>query len=176
MRANACRAAIEIRDWIDSFNVQHPTRSLVTRIGLHAGEIALGPVGGEYHVMGDTPNTASRIQALNKPLATTLLASVVVVRDVEDLCLRPLGSFALRGKSGQLGVAEIMGQGESVDRMTRELRRRFAKALQSFKIGYWSESLRLFQDILSDYPSDGPARYFREMCERLAGEELSGSS
>jgi adenylate cyclase len=170
MRANACRAAIEIRDAVGSFTAQHPTRSLVTRIGLHTGAIALGPVGGEYHVMGDTPNTASRIQTLNKQFATTLLASVSVVRDLEDLCVRPLGNFALRGKSGELGVVEIIGPAASVDHEGRELCRRFAGALQAFENGRRSEALRLFQDITLDYPSDGPARYFREMCERQEGE------
>lgn len=107
-RADACLAAIEIREALDAFNTRHSTRPLVTRIGLRAGEIALGPVGGEYHVIGDTPNTASRIQALNKPLATTLLASASVVQDLDSLCLRPLGSFAVPGKSDELMVVGAM--------------------------------------------------------------------
>jgi adenylate cyclase len=169
MRANACLAAIEIREAIDRFNALHPTRPLVTRIGLHAGEIALGPVGGEYHVIGDTPNTAARIQALNKPLATTLLASVFVIRDLDNLCLRPLGSFALPGKSGQLMVVEIIGRAENVAQAVRNLLHRFAGALRSFDAGLWSEAAKLFQDIASDYPSDGPTRYYRSMCERQQG-------
>jgi adenylate cyclase len=47
-RLNACLAAIEMRDAIDRFNErQAATRQLQTRIGLDAGEIALGSVGGE---------------------------------------------------------------------------------------------------------------------------------
>jgi adenylate cyclase len=167
-RANACLAAIEIREALDRFNAQHSTRPLVTRVGLHAGEVALGPVGGEYHVIGDTPNTASRIQALNKLLATTLLASASVVRDLDGLCLRPLGSFVLPGKSGESLIVEIMGRAENVERATQDLRRRFADALRSLDAGHWSDAAKLFQDIASDYPSDGPTRYYRNVCERHA--------
>jgi adenylate cyclase len=173
MRTNACLAAIEIRDAIDRFNALHPTQPLVTRLGLHAGEIALGPVGGEYHVIGDTPNTASRIQALNKPLGTTLLASVFVIRDLDSLCLRPLGSFAVPGKSGELMVVEIIGRAENVSNEVEDLRRRFADALRSFDAGQSSEAVTLFQAIASDYPSDGPTRYYRSICDRNAGEATS---
>ncbi len=174
MRTNACLAAIEIREAIDRFNALHPARPLVTRLGLHAGEIALGPVGGEYHVIGDTPNTASRIQALNKPLATTLLASVFVTRGLDRLCLRPLGSFVVPGKSGQLMVVEIIGRADEVAQTVEHLVRRFADALRAFDAGQWSQALTLFQGIASDYPTDGPTRYYRSICERRAGEATPG--
>ena len=62
-RLNACLAAIEIRDAIDRFNARHPAaQQLPTRIGLDAGEIGLGPVGGELQAVGNPANAASRIE------------------------------------------------------------------------------------------------------------------
>lgn len=173
MRANGCLAAIEIREAIDRFNARHSTRPLVTRIGLHAGEIALGPVGGEYHVIGDTANTASRIEGLNKQLGTTLLASESVVRDLDILSVRPVGRFVVPGKSGELTIVEIMGRAESVERATEDLRRRFAAALGFFDSGRSSDAAKLFGEIASDYPSDGPTRYYRQLCEGQPGEPAS---
>ena len=107
-RRKACRAALEMRHVIERFNSRHSAQPLPTRIGLHAGELALGPVGGEYHVIGDTANAASRIEGLNKHLATTLLTSDVVVKDVPELCIRPMGSFVVPGRTGALRIVEII--------------------------------------------------------------------
>ena len=82
--ANACQTALDIRETIDRFNARHAI-PLRTRVGLHVGKVAMGPVGGEYHVIGDVPNTASRIQGLNKQLGTTILASDAVVQGQEGL-------------------------------------------------------------------------------------------
>ena len=105
-RENACQAALEIEETVDRFNERHAI-PLRTRIGLHVGKVALGDVGGEYHVVGDIPNTASRIQGLNRLLGTTILASDSVVRGLQDLCVRPVGRFELAGRPGELAIVEI---------------------------------------------------------------------
>jgi adenylate cyclase len=159
-RRNACRAALEIRKVIDRFNARHSTEPLPTRIGLHAGELALGPVGGEYHVVGDTANAASRIEALNKHLGTTLLASEAVVQDVPGLCVRRLGAFIVPGREDALRVVEIVGAAAEVDERCRNLCRSFGLALALFEDGQWIEALESFQALASDFPADGPTRYF----------------
>jgi adenylate cyclase len=166
----ACLAAIEIRDAIDRFNGRHPTQVLRTRIGLHAGDLALGPVGGEYHVIGDTANAAARIEGLNKHLGTTILASEPVVSGLEGLCLRPVGRFLLPGRSLELKIVEVVRVGDGVDPITKDLCRRFAEALDLFTARRFPEAGRLFQAIESDYPTDGPTRYYRALCEHPAAE------
>jgi adenylate cyclase len=165
-RKDACLAAIEIREAIRVFNDRHSTTPLTTRIGLHAGEVALGPIGGEYHVVGDTPNTASRIQGVNKMLGTTLLASEAMVGALESLCTRPVGTFVLTGKAKAVALVEILGTTDSVDMGAAELCRRFAEALQLWNTGDLNMSERLFRAIASDYPSDGPTRYYLGLYEQ----------
>ena len=79
-----------------------------TRVGLHAGPIALGHVGGSghlaYHVVGDIVNTTARIERLNKHLGTRILASNEVASDLDALLLRPLGSFKLVGVSSPVSI------------------------------------------------------------------------
>ena len=161
--ANACHTALDMRETIERFNERHAT-PLRTRIGLHIGKVAMGLVGGEYHVIGDVPNTASRIEGLNKLLGTTILASESVVREQDGLCLRPVGRFILAGRPGPLAIVEIAGRKEAVDRATTELCERFAGAMALFDSGDFAQAGRLFQVIGTDYPSDGPTRYYQQLC------------
>ena len=154
---------MEIRDAVARFNERHTT-PLRTRIGLHVGQVALGPVGREYHVVGDVPNSASRIEGLNKQLGTTILASGELVRDLRGFCLRPLGRFVLPGRTEPLDVVEILGREGVVDGSLRELGRRFSEALAAFEAGDVARAATLFHAIARDYPSDGPARYYHRLC------------
>ena len=162
-RANACRAALDIRDAVLRFNQRHAT-PLRTRVGLHAGPVALGPVGGEYHVIGEVPNTASRIEGLNKTLGTTVLASDLVVHQQDDVSVRPLGRFLLAGRSHPVDVVEIVGQQGTIDQSTLELGRRFGRALAVFQSGDLAKAGSLFQALADEYPSDGPSRYYHHLC------------
>ena len=92
----------------------------------------MGPVSGEYHVIGDVPNTASRIEGLNKLLGTTILASEAVVREQQGLCLRPVDASSLRAGQASWRLWRSSAGSEAVDQATRELCQRFAEALAVF--------------------------------------------
>jgi adenylate cyclase len=167
IRLNACLAAIELRDAIERFNERHPpARQLPTRIGLDAGEVGLGPVSGELQAVGIPATTASRIEGLNKELSTRLLASGRVVHDLDALVCRRLGSFLLLGKSEEVLIFEILGRRGATSDTDEELCERFAVGLELYDSGNWSDAARFFQQLALDYPSDGPARYYRDLCQR----------
>jgi adenylate cyclase len=91
---------------------------LAMGIGLNYGSAVIGDVGSErsmsFTVVGDTVNTASRIQTLTRALATPLLASDALVREARrrpheaaaDLLHRLVdaGEQALRGRQGVVRV------------------------------------------------------------------------
>ena len=167
-RLNACLAALEIRDAVERFNAQHPAAALATRIGLDVGDVGMGPVGGELQVVGNPVNTASRIEGLNKHLSTRVLASASVIRDLESLLVRPLGFFALRGKSDTTEIVEILGHGDGFE--DSRLSERFAAALRQFDEGNWSAAAGSFEQLTRDYPDDGPSRYYRDVAVRYLEE------
>ena len=171
-RENACQAALEIRETVDLFNQRHAT-PLRTRIGLHVGEVAIGDVGGEYHVVGDVPNTASRIEGLNKQLRTTILASDSVVHEVAGLSLRPVGRFTLAGRPGELAIVEILGRSHEAP---GDLCQRFAEAVAMFQTGDLARARALFEVIAIGHPSDGPTRYYHRLCsgDRSVAESVDG--
>ena len=168
-RLNACLAAIDLREAIDRFNARHlSTDRLATRIGLDVGEVGLGPVGGELQAVGDPANTACRIEALNKQLATGTLASARVVRDLDILLVRHVGAFALPGKAERTEIAEIVGLRGMVPAGSEDLCERFAEALQLYQQQEWSRAARAFDELLVEYPADGPTKYYRELSVQQA--------
>ena len=165
-RLDACLAAIEIREAIDRFNAGHPdTHQLPTRIGLDAGEVGLGPVGGELQAVGTPASVASRIQDLNKRLSTRLLASAAVVGGLEGLVLRRVGSFDLPGVSSPTSVFEILGREGAVSRLELDLCRDFATALDLVEKERWSEASTIFQKLARAHAADGPTAYYRRLCD-----------
>ncbi|HET6524061.1 adenylate/guanylate cyclase domain-containing protein [Sphingopyxis sp.] len=80
----------------------------MTRVGLHVGDAIVGNFGGEgriqYTALGDSMNTASRLEAANKSLKTGVLISAeAAVRSGRD-DLVPMGRVTLRGRAQPVDV------------------------------------------------------------------------
>ena len=175
--AQACGAALDILTDLAVFNAKASRHFLPTRVGLHQGEIVFGTVGAgthyEYRAVGDTVNTASRIQGLNKQLRTDVLVSEATLAKGESLLTRKLGSFHLAGKDAPLAVHELMGfMRGKVDRKTSELIERFEQALRLFSGRNWNAAMRAFENILERYPNDGPSLFYARVCIRYADRGL----
>jgi adenylate cyclase len=82
----------------------------VTRVGVHMGEAIVGNFGGEgriqYTALGDSMNTASRLEGANKYLKTKTLVSDTVVEQSTLGYFRPMGRIAVSGRSTPMPVFE----------------------------------------------------------------------
>lgn len=159
IRQRALKAALEADAAVADFRVRRDMADAPLRIGLEAGWVYVGHAGGGghfvYSIVGDSANTASRLESLNKHLGTSILASAEVVAGLGDIPLRPLGKFLVKGKSDPLELVEVINSGFDAPALAE-----FAEALKLFHAGNWSEAHDAFAEAGRKPLNRGPAHFF----------------
>jgi adenylate cyclase len=167
-RLQACLAALDMLAAVEAFNQRHPTQRFPTRIGLNAGWVAMGHVGGSGHfmygVVGDIVNTASRIEGLSKHLGSRLLATQPVIAELHELLIRPVGQFLLKGKTQLQTVFEIVASQAEATPSQTQLCAQFLSALTHYQAGHWPVATEHLETLLQNYPKDGPSRFYLQRC------------
>jgi adenylate cyclase len=121
---------------------------LETRVGIHHGLVLAGNLGSsrrfDYTVVGDSVNTAARLEGLNKMLGTSILVSDEVLAQCADrgsFLSRRMGSYVLKGKSRGIVVHEILGRrsdsGHTVRLRSEEYLNHYRRGLEAFAAGDW---------------------------------------
>jgi adenylate cyclase len=89
-----------------------------TRIGVHSGSVIVGNFGGshmfDYRALGDTINTASRLESVNKHLGTRICVSENTLSGCTGVVTRPVGRLVLKGKTEPLMVFQPIHNGLEV--------------------------------------------------------------
>ena len=173
LRRNACHAALDLVEAVEEFNRTVASASpLVTRIGLHYGQIAMGTVGAvdhyEYRAVGDIVNAATRIEGLSKRLGTRLLVSEATIANLDEFVIRPVGAFLLAGKSVPLTIVELLGRKEECGQRYEWICKVFARGLSAYQTAQWQSAGAAFRELLSVLPQDGPSRFYLNRCEHLS--------
>jgi len=113
---HALAAALAMRAALAQFNDKRRKQGendIRHGIGIHSGNVLAGNVGSEqrktYSMLGDTVNLASRLQTLNKQLATNILISGETRQRIlqSDVSLRSMGNHAIRGKRESVDVYSV---------------------------------------------------------------------
>ncbi len=108
----AAAAALDMRASMDALNAQRTVSGapvLKHGVGLHIGEVILGAIGlperSDYTAMGDTVNTASRMESLCKEFGVdSVLSADIAARLQGTVALRALGEVAVKGKAQPIAV------------------------------------------------------------------------
>jgi class 3 adenylate cyclase len=115
----AVRAALRMREAIDEVNRQWAPRlggPIGFGVGIHTGEAVLGSIGvpqrSDFTAVGDTPNTAARLQELTKQYGVELVISDSTVARLDGtLTARALGEASVRGRREGVTLYTIDRQG-----------------------------------------------------------------
>ncbi|WP_413569777.1 adenylate/guanylate cyclase domain-containing protein [Bdellovibrio sp. HCB117] len=114
---NAVRACLEMRRALETLNETRVARGqppINIGMGLHAGLAISGTIGSdermEYTVIGNTVNTASRIEASTKAFGADLLISDTVIEKIgEDFKTELAGAAEVKGRSEALKMFKVRG-------------------------------------------------------------------
>ncbi|HTN71712.1 MAG TPA: adenylate/guanylate cyclase domain-containing protein, partial [Methylomirabilota bacterium] len=168
LRQQACLAALDVAKAVHRFNGSYENLNLPTRVGVHSGQIFLGNIGAgdhyEYGPTGDTVNTASRMDGLNKYLGTEVLASEEIIHHIDGVLSREVGKFILKGKAEPIVVHELMAHMEEVEEKQKKACEVFAEALGVFRKGAWDEAEQKFRHVIENSEGDGPAQFYLRLC------------
>jgi adenylate cyclase len=176
VRMQAILAALDAAEAIGAFKQRHAMLKAALRVGLAAGNFYVGHAGGGGHfvfsIVGDTANTASRIEGLNKHVGTQILATQSVVEGLDGLLLRPLGDFQFVGKTEGTPIVEIIAAAATATDSQIQLLARFSAALATFQAAQWTRATAAFEAIQAEFPDDGPTRFYHARCQLyLSGAE-----
>lgn len=113
----AVRACLEMRKALNELNEKRIAREqppISIGMGLHAGAAISGTIGSdermEYTVIGNTVNTASRIESSTKAFGADLLISDTVIEKIgDDFKTELAGAAEVKGRSEALKMFKVRG-------------------------------------------------------------------
>ncbi|MEK7863419.1 MAG: adenylate/guanylate cyclase domain-containing protein, partial [Chloroflexota bacterium] len=109
----AMKAAGLMRERLAALNAERGVHGLPIvhfGVGLHTGDVVLGAVGlperSDYTAIGDTVNTAARMESLTKEYQVDSVVSDATATHVDGAAtaLRPLGEAMVRGKAAAMRI------------------------------------------------------------------------
>lgn len=110
-RALSC--ALDMRVALKELNIEYGF-NLDSGIGIHYGPAIVGNIGApfrmDYTCIGDTVNTASRIEHLTREVDAEIIVSEAVVTRTDKFLFEYLGEFAVKGKSEKLKLYKLVGK------------------------------------------------------------------
>jgi len=129
--ANALRAAIEVSKAMDELNRIHEadlSEPLRIGIGIHTGEAILGRIGtskahsaGErITALGDTVNTASRLEALTKQLQVEVVVSQTTLENANiDESGMAMEAYEIRGREDTISGISLTSASQLSDHVSQ---------------------------------------------------------
>ncbi len=175
----ACLAAVDMMDRMAELQKEWEEQGrpkLEIGLGINTGVASVGKVGSalryNYTAMGDAVNLASRLEGLNKEYGTHIIVSELTFQEVKspDLIFRELDLIRVKGKLQPVTIYELIGRRDGNAEFA-ELAAAFAAARALYQQRKWREGQDAFENILSRWPGDGPARTYWKRCQEYLFDE-----
>ena len=154
--------ALAIREKMAELNASTGYK-LNIRIGLATGDAIVGNMGSEnrfdYTAMGDTVNTASRLEGANKFYSTRILVTEGTYEAAKgQFFMRQVDLVCLKGKDKAIRIYEVLGPLAGATEEGHKVVIEWDKALEAYRAGRFEEAEKGFRAVLATLPDDGPSK------------------
>lgn len=175
---DAVRAAVDSLAALAELNEARERRGEVRiriGIGVDTGHLMLGTIGGSERlsagVIGDSANTASRIEALSKRYGTAVLISETTRNSCADpdiYLMRPIDRVRPQGKVNPITLYEVLDgvTGPELEGKVAGMGD-YTEGLRLYHAGEPGDALVAFAAALKAYPSDRASQLFIGRCWQL---------
>ena len=128
-----------------------------TRIGVHTGMALVGNIGThgklKYGALGDTLNTTSRVEGLNKYIGSRVAVTGETAAQCRRQAFRPVGDIIVKGRKNAIPILAPVSPADPP-----ELLARYAEAYAALSQED-PEAAELFAALHRDFPADAPAAF-----------------
>ena len=168
----ACRSCIEMQKKLAEMRAKWKAEGrpeLKMRIGLCTGPAVVGNMGSksrmDYTMMGDTVNTAARLEGVNKAYECFTLDSESTFSKIGNgIVGREIDSINVVGKKEPITIYELIGYPEDVDASISETLDNYDQGLNAYRKQDWNKALVFFNKALTATPDDGPSKTMLARC------------
>ena len=137
-----------------------------TRVGVHTGMALVGNIGTrgklKYGALGDTLNTASRVEGLNKYIGSHVAVTGETAAQCRHQTFRPVGDIIVKGRKSAMPILAPVSPTDPPALLAR-----YAEAYAALSQEK-PEAAELFAALHRDFPADAPTAFH---ARRLAAGE-----
>lgn len=174
----ALQAAQGVVAALAKFNAERAERGeepLRMGIGINAGELMLGAIGGgdrlDGNVVGDTVNLTARTEGLNKVFGSTCVVTDLAVDRLEQpgaFALRELDKVIVAGRSDPVVIYELLDCDPAESRDAKlATADSFTRALELYRKGDFAVAIGAFAEVMAQNADDPVAQLFVQRCAEL---------
>jgi len=168
----ACLTCVDMQKRLEALREkwhQEGRPELKMRIGLSTGPAVVGNMGSknrmDYTMMGDTVNTAARLEGVNKIYGIfTLVCENTFRKASQRVWGREIDSINVVGKAEPVTVYQVLGYSEDIDETLLKMTGLYADGLRLYRQQQWDGAIKKFDAALDISPDDGPSKEMRERC------------
>jgi len=182
----ACISTIKMQKKLSHLNNKWEAQGLPRirmRVGLNSGPAIVGNMGSrqrmDYTMMGDTVNTAARLEGVNKLYNTYSMISQTTRQALDKtFTTREIDTVKLVGKSESVTIYQLQGLDKKNPKTYLKTNNTYAAGLSNYRTMKFEMAIQQFSQVLDANPTDGPANAMMQRCikfiEKIPGPDWDG--